>query len=209
MPSGAASLSGKVLEVRDADSFTYLRLRTKDGEIWAAVTRTPVKNGAEVTLENTIVMNGLESKALKKKFDRVMFGTLAGASSGTSGELAAVHAGIAKTADAEDIKVPKANGPNARTVAEINAKRVELKDKTVLLRGKVVRYTPDVLGKNWLHLRDGSGSAADQTNDVVATTKDRSRIGDVVLVKGIVRTDRDLGAGYAYRVLIEEAALQK
>ena len=111
--------------------------------------------------------------------------------------------------DLENVKVPKAIGPNAQTVAEVITKRVELKDKAVLVRGKVVKFTPDILNKNWIHLRDGSGSASDNTHDVVVTTKDQARAGDVVVVKGIVRTDKDLGSGYAYKVLIEEATLQK
>ena len=112
-------------------------------------------------------------------------------------------------ADLGDIKVPKAIGPNARTVEEVITKRVELKDKTVLVRGKVVKFTPEILNKNWIHLRDGSGSASDNTHDVVVTTNDQARAGDVVVVKGLVRTDKDLGSGYAYKVLIEEATLQK
>ena len=77
------------------------------------------------------------------------------------------------------------------------------------VRGKVVKFTPEVLGKNWVHLRDGSGSAADGSNDILVTTLDETKIGDVVLVKGVVQTDRDLGSGYSYKVLIEEAKLQK
>ena len=111
--------------------------------------------------------------------------------------------------DLGDIKVPKAIGPNARTVEEVITKRVELKDKTVLVRGKVVKFTPEILNKNWIHLRDGSGSASDNTHDVVVTTKDQAKVGDVVVVKGVVRTDKDLGSGYVYKVLIEEATLQK
>ena len=111
--------------------------------------------------------------------------------------------------DLENIKVPKAIGPNAQTVAEVITRRTELKDKAVLVRGKVVKFTPDILNKNWIHLRDGSGSASDNTHDVVVTTKDQVRAGDVVVVKGIVRTDKDLGSGYVYKVLIEEATLQK
>jgi len=121
----------------------------------------------------------------------------------------AAHSGVAKAADAKDVKVPKASGPDARTVAEIISKRIELKDKTVLVRGKVVKYTPEVLGKNWIHLRDGSGSAADNTHDVLVTTKDQARIGDVVVAKGVVHTDRDFGSGYSYKVLVEEVTLQK
>ena len=119
------------------------------------------------------------------------------------------HSGIGKAVDVGDVKVPKASGPNARTVAEIISKRIELKDKTVLVRGKVVKYTPEVLGRNWIHLRDGSGSAADNTHDVLVTTKDQARIGDVVVAKGIVHTDKDFGSGYSYKVLVEEATLQK
>jgi hypothetical protein len=120
-----------------------------------------------------------------------------------------MHAGAAKAADVGNVKVPKATGPDARTVAEIVAKGGELKDKTVLVRGKVVKYTPGVMGKNWVHLRDGSGSASDGTNDVVVTTQDETQVGDVVLARGTVRTDVNLGSGYAYKVLVEEAKLQK
>lgn len=111
--------------------------------------------------------------------------------------------------DLGDIKVPKAGGPNARTVAEVITKRIELKDKTVLVRGKVVKFTPEILNKNWIHLRDGSGSASDNTHDVIVTTNGQARVGDVVVVKGVVRIDKDLGSGYAYKVLIEEATLQR
>ena len=207
-----ASISGKVLETRDVESYTYLRLKTKDGETWAAVARTPVKQGAEVTIENAMVMTNFESKSLKKKFDKIIFGSLGGAgagAAGTGGDMAALHSGVAKAADVGNVKVTKATGPDARTVAEIVTKKAELKDKTVLVRGKVVKYTPDVLGKNWIHLRDGSGSAPDNTHDVLVTTKDQAKIGDVVVVKGVVHTDRDLGSGYSYKVLIEEATLQK
>jgi len=208
----AASISGKVLEAKDVESYTYLRLKTKDGEMWAAVAKTPVKQGAEVTIENAMVMANFESKSLKKKFDKIVFGSLAGAgasAAGAGGDMAALHSGVAKAADVGNIKVAKATGPDARTVAEIVTKKADLKNKAVLVRGKVVKYTPDVLGKNWIHLRDGSGSAPDNTHDVLVTTKDQARIGDVVLVKGIVHTDRDLGSGYSYKVLIEEATLQK
>jgi len=84
----------------------------------------------------------------------------------------------------------------------------ELKDKPVLVRGKVVKYNPDIMGKNWIHLRDGSGSEVNGTNDILVTSTNPAKIGDVVTVKGIIHTDKDFGAGYSYKVLIEEATLQ-
>ena len=36
------TLNGKVLEVKDVEIYTYLRLKTKDGEAGAAVSKAPV-----------------------------------------------------------------------------------------------------------------------------------------------------------------------
>jgi hypothetical protein len=217
----AASVKGEVLEVKEVESYTYLRLKTKDGETWAAVGKAQVKKGAEVTIENVMVMNNFESKTLKKTFPTILFGSLAGAT-GAAGSaapaglapmaganMATAHAGIAKAVDVGDVRVAKATGANARTVAEIVTKATELKDKPVVVHGKIVKYNPDIMGKNWIHLRDGSGAAADNSNDVLVTTAAQAKTGDVVTVKGVVRTDKDFGAGYSYKVVIEEATLQQ
>ena len=202
-PVGAV-VAGEVLEIKDVDSYTYLRLKTKDGETWAAVNTVALKIGAKVTIENTMVMKNFESKALKKTFPSIVFGNLAG--SGKDG--ANPHAGAAKVTDATPIKVAKATGANARTVAEIVTKATELKDKPVKVSGKVVKYNPEVMGKNWIHLRDGSGADADNSNDVLVTTLSQAKVGDVVTVTGVVRTNKDFGSGYAYKVLIEDAKVQ-
>jgi len=204
----ASAVKGEVLEVKDVESYTYLRLKTKDGETWAAVRKAPVTKGAKVTIENVMVMNNFESKSLKKTFSTILFGTLGGAGGGGN-EMATPHSSIAKATDAGDIHVPKASGSNARTVAEIMTKGAELKGQTVLVRGKVVKFNPEIMGKNWIHLRDGSGSVSDNTNDVLVTTLNQAKIGDVVTVKGIVNTNQEFGAGYSYKVIIEEATLQQ
>src|SRR5471032_1167763 len=198
------TLKGEVLEAKDVEIYTYLLLKTKDGEVWAAVNKAPIKKGAQVTIENAMEMRNFESKGLKKTFDRIIFGTLAGdapAASAPHGKRASVPV------DAASVTVPKAQGPDARTVAEIYAKSAALKDKPVLLRATVVKVTLAVMGKNWIHLRDGTGT--DNDNDIIATTTEKVEPGAVVVVKGVVRTDVDLGSGYAYKVLIENATLQK
>ena len=208
-----ASIKGEVLEVKDVDTYTYLRLKTKDGETWAAVSKAPIAKGAQVTIENATVMTNFESKTLKKTFDRIVFGNLAGTGAAAAPaarvDMNQMHAGVSTAPDAGNVKVPKATGADARTVAEIVEKMKDLNNKPVLVRGKVVKYTPGVMGKNWIHLRDGSGTSAANTNDVLVTTKDETKVGAVVLAKGTVRTDVDLGSGYFYKVLIDEAKLQK
>jgi hypothetical protein len=208
--SPSAVVAGEVLEVRNVESYTYLRLKTVDGEIWAAVARAPVKKGARVTIENVMVMDNFESKSLKRKFDKVAFGSLGGTAAGGAGSaMNAAHSGASRAEAVSDVRVAKASGPEARTVAEVITNSTELKDKMVQVRGKVVKFNPSIMGRNWIHLRDGSGSAANNTNDLLVTSQDQARVGDVVLVKGTVRADKDFGAGYSYKVLIEEASLRQ
>ena len=126
-----------------------------------------------------------------------------------TGGATTVHGGLPPAAEPADVKVPKAEGPDARTVAEVVGGKAGLKGKSVLVRGKVVKYNAGILGKNWVHLRDGSGSAANKTNDILVTSKEEAKVGDVVLARGVVRTDVDLGSGYVYAVMIEEATLRK
>ena len=77
------------------------------------------------------------------------------------------------------------------------------------MQARVVKINANIRGVNWIHLRDGSGSAADGTNDLIVTTTDELKVGDTVTMKGIVRTDKDLGAGYKYKVLVEEGKAQR
>ncbi len=226
-------VSGTVLETMDASSYTYLKLKTPSGEVWAAVNKASVRKGQNVTVVNGVMMDGFESKTLNRKFDHILFGTLASGSEGgsaaagagpagmppghpstTEGDVksmsAAQHAAAAAgPADVGPIKVSKAGGANGRTIAEIYAQKASLKGKTVAVRGKVVKFTPQVMGKNWIHIRDGSGSHASQDDDITVTTADVVAIGDVVLVTGTVVLDKDFGAGYAYPVLIESAKTSK
>jgi hypothetical protein len=158
-----------------------------------------------------MIMNNFESKTLKKTFKTILFGTLGGTAANSSAsvnEMAKAHSNITKTLDTGDTHVPKASGSNGKTVEEIMMKGAELKDQTILVRGKVVKFNPEIMGKNWMHLRDGTGSITDNTNDVLVTTMNKVKVGDIVTAKGVVRTNQDYGAGYSYKVLIEDASLQ-
>jgi hypothetical protein len=131
-----------------------------------------------------------------------------GAPMGPEGMAAAHAAAAAGPADVGDVKVSKASGADARTVAEAWAQRTTLKEKPIAIRGKVVKFNQGIMGKNWVHLRDGTGTAG-KDNDITVTTNDVVQVGDVVVAKGTLRVDKDFGAGYAYPVIVEDAKLTK
>jgi hypothetical protein len=214
-PVAAPPLQGEVLETTDAGPYTYLHLKTKDGQIWAAVMKAPVKKGARVTIQDPMTMTNFKSQTLGKTFDTIIFGTLAGAPGSTAASAAPAaapmppHPATTSAADVPVGKVAKAAGTDARTVAEVYAQRAQLKGKTVAVHGKIVKVSNSILGKNWVHLRDGSGAAADGTNDLLVTTKDAAQVGQTVTAKGVVHTDVDLGMAYTYKALVEDATLQR
>ncbi len=115
----------------------------------------------------------------------------------------------APAASAPVEKVAKATGADARTVAEAYSQRAQLTGKDVVVRAKVVKFLPGIMGKNWVHLQDGSGAAADGTNDLTANTMQTVKVGDVVVAKGVLRTDVDVGMGTKYKVLLEDVKFQK
>ncbi len=98
--------------------------------------------------------------------------------------------------------IAKAEG--GKTVAEVFAEKDALAGQPVTFRGKVVKTNPDIMGKNWLHVRDGSGEEG--TNDLTITTAGTlPNVGDTVVVTGNVTLNKDFGMGYAYDVLVEDA----
>lgn len=107
------------------------------------------------------------------------------------------------------IKVEKAKGADAYTVSEIHEKAGKLDKKTVSVRGKIVKVSKGIMGKNWVHLQDGSGEAGKGTNNLVVTSQDVPKVGDVVTAKGTLYKDKDFGAGYLYKVIVEEATVKQ
>ena len=171
-PDSNGPLSGKVLEVKDVDSYTYLLLQTVDGEVWAAVGKVPAKVGDEVTIEDAALMPQFFSKSLNRTFDRIYFGSVVTGGSGTAGagtagagaDMAAMHAAAARSTEIAEVNVARATGPNAHTVAEVVSGRATLNDKPVMVRGKVVKFTPTC----WA--RTGSTCATDRGLPPMAPT---------------------------------------
>ena len=108
----------------------------------------------------------------------------------------------------KDISVEKAPGDNAYTVGEIFEQGKKLNDKKVVVRGKVVKVSKMIMGKNWVHIQDGTGNPMKNSHDLVVTTMDEPALDSVVIVKGTLHANKDFGAGYKYDVIIEDASVK-
>ncbi len=108
-----------------------------------------------------------------------------------------------------DVNVNKASGDNSYSVAECFEKAADLNGKSVRIRGKVMKISRLIMGKNWLHLQDGTGDPVKNHHDLVVTTTEDPEENAVITVEGTLNANRDFGAGYKYEVIIENAKVVK
>lgn len=204
----AASTTGKVVETMNAGTYTYVQVDDGAKKIWAAAPLFAVAVGDTVVVPEGMPMLDFESKTLKRSFDVVYFVQEIKILGGRTAEqqVATAHgaSGAKVEAPAVDLSgIQKADG--GQTVAEVFANKAALSGKEVLIRGRIVKFTPAVMGKNWIHLQDGTGSAP--ANDLTVATSAAAAVGDTVLVRGTLSTDKDFGFGYRYDVIVEDAAV--
>lgn len=206
----AGGFSGKVVETMNAASYTYALVDTGTTKVWAAAPQFSVRIGDSLAVNKAMPMPNYHSKTLNRDFELVYFTgdvKVNGISPGTGGksvELPKNHPPISGLAAKPTVNlsgIKKAEG--GKTIAEIYAGKAKLSGKLVTVRGRVVKYNAEIIGKNWLHIQDGTGSAG--SNDLTVTTPSKAKVGDLVLVSGTVATDRDFGASYQYSLMIEDA----
>jgi len=215
---------GTVVSTMNAANYTYVELEKDGKKFWAAGPQTNVKAGDKVTLPGGSMMHNFESKTLNRTFESIIFAAQiavegqAGAASvpaasgagHMSGGGGAPHGGAAPAAP-KAVEAPKAGeikkAANGYTVSEVFAKKDELKEKTIEIKGKIVKANPAILDTNWYHIQDGSGESG--TNDLVVTSSNMASAGDIVTVKGVLKLDKDFGSGYIFPVMVEEATFSK
>jgi len=203
MTSGKA---GKVLETMSTAGYTYVRVDTGRETFWAAAPEFDVEVGDKVSVPEGMPMQNYHSQTLNRDFNVVYFVpsvTVAG-KEGTASSLPSGHPSMGSNAKAQDLDfsgIDKAEGGD--TVAGWFGKRTELDGKQVTFRGKVVKVNNGIMGRNWIHVQDGTGEAG--SNDLAVTTDAVVKVGDLVLVKGTAAIDKDFGAGYKYDLIVENA----
>jgi len=199
-------VSGKVVETMNSGGYTYVLVEKGGAKTWVALPQSAITVGNEIACKPGMEMNNFKSTSLNRSFESIVFSEgLAPVGPVAAPTPAAASAPTAPSTPSEVITVSKADGPNAQTVGEIFEKKDALANKPVAVQGKVAKVSRGIMGKNWLHLQDGTGNQAAGTNDLVVTTDSLPEVGTVVTIKGNLSRDRDFGAGYRYGVIIENA----
>lgn len=230
------TLSGTVAETFDSGGYTYIQLDRGSDKVWAAIGQTKVAVGDKISLLNGPVMRDFHSKSLDRTFPEIIFssgiagakadphaGAAANFSTAMQGEGGAAMPPAAMGMGAEEasggsvkaitplqeIKVEKAEGENGYQVGQLFASAADLAGKKVKVRGKVVKVSPGIMGRTWIHLQDGTGDPKSNTHDLVVTSADVPELNSIVVIEGDLAKDKDFGAGYFYNVIVEGATVSK
>ena len=108
---------------------------------------------------------------------------------------------IATAAFAQDAK--------PSSVAAVYKDKSSLSGKSVQVKGKVVKVNNGIMGRNFVHVQDGTGAAADGSNNLIVTSNETANVGDSITATGVVTLNRDFGMGYMYPVLLENTRISK
>jgi len=221
----------KAEEVIQTSAYTYVRVSADGRDYWIAVAKMDVREGDTYYWSEGSEMREFTSKELKRTFRSIFFiqdfsakpitlaketpGSPEGQQMGQMGQGAAAGQmgqgsqagpmGKQPAVEHKGISVPKLQG--GVTVADLFSKKKSFEGKTVKIRGEVVKFSIGIMGKNWVHLQDGTRDG--ENFDLTITTLDSVKVADVVVFEGKVTLNKDLGAGYYYDLLIEDAKLKK
>lgn len=198
-----ARLVGTVLQRLDGGNYTYLELQQADGTVWAAVPRCEVSRGEKVTVERAMPLSRFHSPTLGRDFATIYFGVLKGAQTKRAGRPSPPPQAVPSS-----IAIAKPRLAGAYSVAEIIREAGQLAGETVHVRAMVVKASGEILGRNWVHLQDGSGSPDTGDHDILVTTVTVVQVGSVVDVTGTVVVDKSFGVGAPFPLLVEASSVR-
>ena len=197
----------KVLETLLAERYVYLKVNENGREYWIATMKQEVELGEIYFYSGGLLKRNFESKEHNRVFDEItLVSNIVKSNHGHNHPL-------------DSNPVSEQEIPSARTVSSTEndqvggsisiAKLVKFKEdykgKTVQITAKCTKINPNIMGRNWIHLKDGSLDSY----DLVVTGDFLIPEGETATVEGVVTLNKDFGAGYFYELIVENCKLVK
>lgn len=199
-------------DILETSAYTYLFVNEKSQQYWIAVTKTQAEIGKTYYFSEAMEMKDFHSKELDRTFDVVFFvGNLSNQPiparpTAASPSMTMPSAQSSKTPPMkQDVKIEPIDG--SIPLVDLFEKSDSFAGKTIKVVGKVTKFNASIMGRNWVHIQDGTGN--DEFFDLTITTQDEVNVGDVVIFEGVITLKKDLGSGYFFQILMEEAKASK
>ena len=198
----------KLTEALQTNNYTYLLVEENGKEQWLAVPKMEAEVGEFYYYKGGMEMRNFTSKELDRVFESVMFlGKVS-----TSPDLeekqdipATTHSAMVKKDTKAKLDISPAEG--GLTISELFANKEKYEGKTVKIKGQVTKFNAQIMGKNWIHIQDGTEYGG--LFDLTATSALEVIVGDIVSLEGKVALNKDFGYGYKYDIILEQVVLAK
>lgn len=195
----------KVLEVKDAGGYTYMKVDEKGEQFWAAINKAPVKVGQTLTIKEQVWMKNFKSKVLDMTFDKVLFADYAKKGISGTDNVHNIHGNMIKEKQEEIKPNVKFNEgtytsdskPIKADISDLFKNKAEYKNKNVEVQGDVIQVSNKVMGNTWVKIYNGKDAVIFRSPN----EDEKISVGDKVKVIGTINTDIDFGYGYKYEIL--------
>lgn len=195
-----------VEEALNTEKYTYLRVNENGESFWIAIPKTPVQIGATYYYQGGLMKKNFASREYNRVFETIYLVSGISTQPAAAATGSAVDQALAQTQDAAATAPPtdikRATG--AVKIADLLANPGKYEGKTIKVTGKVVKLNPMIMGRNWVHVQDGTANNFDLT----ITTTEMVQLGSVVTLEGVIALNKDFGAGYKYNVIMEGAVVK-
>ncbi|PKP31774.1 MAG: hypothetical protein CVU00_12340 [Bacteroidetes bacterium HGW-Bacteroidetes-17] len=192
----------EVNEVIQSTKYTYLKVSEDQIQKWLAVAKQEVKVGETYYFDKALQMNNFYSKELDKTFDVIYFINEINSKiePGTIIARPEAHSGKIQSSQKE-IKIVKTEGE--LTIADLFKNRLKYAGTKVRIKGLVGKVNKAVMGKNWIHLQDGTNFSGNF--DLTITSQDMANTDEIATFEGLISLNKNFGSGYFYELIMEDA----
>jgi hypothetical protein len=205
-PSGNNPEEHRVVveEALNTDRYTYLHVTENGNKFWIAIPRKEIQIGGGYYYQGGLLKRNFESKEFNRVFETIYLVSdvvpLSGNSGMVNGQERTQNHSVHSQASLEQVEPVE----GAIVLSALFSHPDEYQGKLIKVTGKCVKVNPMIMGRNWVHIQDGSGDHLDLT----VTTNDQVQVGDIVTMEGLIALNKDFGAGYRYEVIMENASLK-
>lgn len=194
-----------VEEILPTSKYVYLYVKEGNDKFWIATIKKDVQVGKAYFYKGGLLKTNFESKEHNRVFDKIYLVSNIvesdhGGSMSNPVSSAPNNSNEVRIASSEIVEVK-----GSIKIAELVNNAGIYEGKVVQISGKCVKLNPNIMGRNWIHLQDGSKDDF----DLVITSEIPIPEGTQITMEGKVVLNKDFGAGYRYDIILEEGKIVK
>ncbi|MDW3192920.1 MAG: hypothetical protein R8G66_11165 [Cytophagales bacterium] len=185
-----------VKETLPTSKYIYLKVDEKGEEYWVATNKMEVAIGDTYFYRAGLLKRNFRSKEHNRTFDKLyLVSSLVPVNHGRKTGNETPDASSENTRKTGPIEA----APGSIKIAELISNPEKYAGKTIQLTAECTKVNARIMGRNWLHLKDGSKDDF----DLVVTSATNVPVGHQITLTGTVAVKKDFGSGYYYDILVE------